>query len=111
MTPTTSTSTEPDGPSAARATSWRERHRRTLGLAGAAAAAGMTALWIVVVPDKAAAAEGLQSSAIRWGHPASWACLTGVGLAFATDAPRVVRETLAWCALGSYAAFLLALVL
>lgn len=87
------------------------RHHRTLGLAGAVAAVGMTAVWTVVVPDKADATTGLQSLVIRWGHPACWALLAGVGLSVALDAPRRVRDPLAWSALGSYGAFLLALAL
>lgn len=90
---------------------WHQRHRRTLGLPGAAVAAGMTILWVAVVPDKADATHGIQSLAIRWGHPASWAFLTGVGLSVAAGAPKSVREALAWSALGSYAAFLVALML
>ena len=90
---------------------WHRRHRRLVGLAGAALALGMTVVWVAVVPDKAETTTGLQSWALRWGHPASWACLTGAGAAFAVDAPRRVRELLAWSALGTYAAFLLALTL
>ena len=105
------TPTNADEVSAARPTRWHERHRRVLGLAGASATAGMAVLWVLVVPDRVDATGGLQSWAIRWGHPASWACLTGVGLALATGAPRRVREAFAWAALGCYAAFVLALVL
>ena len=90
---------------------WAARRSRVLGVAGAVAAVGMTTLWTVVVPDKADTTTGLQSLAIRWGHPACWALLAGVGLAVALDAPRRVRDPLAWSALGSYGAFLLALAL
>lgn len=90
---------------------WHRRHRRVVGLASAAVALGMTALWVAVVPDRAATTTGLQSWAIRYGHPASWACLAAVGVAFAAAGPRWLRETLAWSALGAYVAFLLALLL
>ncbi|GGK67641.1 hypothetical protein [Ornithinimicrobium pekingense] len=99
------------GPALPHPPRWHERHARALGIAGAAAAAGMTALWLVVVPERAAVTGGLQSWALRWGHPASWACLTGVGLTVATGAPRRWRDVLAWAALGCYAVFLVALVL
>ncbi|WP_122262166.1 hypothetical protein [Ornithinimicrobium cerasi] len=105
MTPPTSSATAPSP------VPWRARHRRALGLVGAVLAAGMTVLWTVVVPDKADAASGLQHALLRWGHAASWACLTGVGLAVATGAPRGVREMLAWGALASYGGFLLSLTL
>ncbi|GAA5161263.1 hypothetical protein [Ornithinimicrobium tianjinense] len=90
---------------------WAAGRSRVLGAAGAVAALGMSTLWTVVVPDKADTTAGLQSLAIRWGHPVCWALLAGVGLAVALDAPRRVRDPLAWAALGSYAAFLLALAL
>ncbi|WP_131106238.1 hypothetical protein [Ornithinimicrobium sufpigmenti] len=89
---------------------WRSR-RRTLGLVGAVAAAGMTALWVVVVPEKASTTDGLQSAAIRLGHPLSWALLSAVGLAVAAGAPKDLRDGLAWAALAAYGAFLLALLL
>jgi hypothetical protein len=89
---------------------WHLRHRRLVGLAGAVTAAGMAALWIVVVPDKAAESDGLQSLTIRLGHPLSWALLSSLGLAVAADAPRRVREAMAWSGLAAYAAFLLALL-
>lgn len=100
-----STTTDPSHPSR-----W-QKHRRVLGLLGAVAAAGMTVLWVVVVPEKAAATEGLQSAAIRLGHPLSWALLTALGLAVAAGAPKGLRDGLAWAALAAYAAFLLALLL
>lgn len=90
---------------------WHRRHRRLVGVGSAVVAAGMTALWVAVVPDKAAETEGLQSWALRYGHPASWALLTGAALTFAADGPRRVREALAWSALAAYAVFVLALVL
>lgn len=90
---------------------WATRHRRVLGLVGAAAAVGMTALWTFVVPDKADAGPSWRSAIIRWGHPASWAFLAATGVAVATGAPRALRELLAWGALVSYAAFLVALAL
>lgn len=90
---------------------WHHRHRRLLGLVGAAVAAGTAALWVVVVPDRAETTEGLQSLAIRFGHPISWALLSALGLAVAAGAPRRVRDALAWSALAAYLAFLLALLL
>ena len=106
----------PDGDAAdlvapGRALPWHRRHQRVLGVAGALLAAGMTVLWLVVVPEGAGSTPGLRSWVLRLGHPAAWACLTGVGIAVAADAPRPLREGLAWAALASYAAFVLALVL
>lgn len=85
--------------------------RRTLALAGALVAAGMTVLWLVVVPDRADTTSGLQSLAIRYGHPLSWALLTGLALSHAADAPKALRDGLGWGALASYAVFLAALAL
>ncbi len=90
---------------------WHRRHRRLLGLVGALVAAGMALLWLVVVPEAAESTDGARSWAIRYGHLAAWAFLAGVGLAVAAGAPRALREVLAWAALGSYAVFVLALVL
>lgn len=101
----TSTSAGPGRPA------WHHRHRRLVGFGGAAVAAGLSALWVVVVPDKAGASEGLQSLTIRFGHPLSWALLSVLGLAVAAGAPRRVRDALAWSALAAYLAFLVALVL
>ena len=85
--------------------------RRTLGLAGAAAAAGLTVLWCFVVPEKAEATHGAQSFVIRWGHPASWACLAALGLLVAFDASHRARSAVGMASLVAYASFLGALVL
>ncbi len=90
---------------------WHLRHRRALGLAGAAVAAVMTVVWVVVVPDRAEETTGLRSWVVRLGHPATWALLTVFGLGVAAGAPRRVLDVLAWSALGCYAAFLLATTL
>ena len=87
------------------------RRRRALGLVGAVGAAGLAVLWTAVVPDKADTTTGVQAALIRWGHPASWALLSGLGLAVTVGAPKAVRDPLAWAALGSYLAFLAALAL
>lgn len=89
----------------------RTGKRRALALAGAAAAAGMTVVWCVVVPDKADETTGLQSMAIRWGHPATWALLTAFGVLVAVDAPKPLRDAVAWASLGCYAAFWAGMVL
>lgn len=80
-------------------------------MAAAAAAAGLTALWCVVVPDKAETTQGLQSFLIRWGHPASWACLTALALLVVADAPPRPRTVAGTAALATYVAFLAALLL
>lgn len=97
--------TDPDGPPQA-----ASRQRR-LGFAGAVVAAAMTGLWLLVVPDKAVSTAGLQSLAIRFGHPAAWALLAAFGLSVATGGSRAVRDGLAWAALACYGAFLAALLL
>jgi hypothetical protein len=87
------------------------RHRRTLGIAGAGASAGLTALWTIVAPEKADATGGVQEFAIRWGHPACWALLTVVGLLVAFDAPKHVRDAVAYAAGACYVVFLVATLL
>lgn len=109
--------TSPQGPAPAGGAAadpsvpWYLRHRRAVGLAGAVLAAVLTVVWVVVVPDKAEETTGLQSWAVRLGHPLTWALLTVFGLGFAAGAPRRVLDVLAWAALGCYAVFLLATVL
>lgn len=90
---------------------WTHRHRTAVGLSGAVAAAGLTAVWLVVVPAKADQTTGLQELAIRWGHPLCWAFLAVAGILFALDAPKRVRDGFCWAAAGSYAAFLAGLML
>ncbi|WP_106848429.1 hypothetical protein [Blastococcus sp. Marseille-P5729] len=92
-------------------TAWTHRHRRPLGLTFAAAAAGMTGLWLVMVPAKAEQTSGLQEFAIRWGHPACWALLAAVGLLVAAGAPKRVRDGAAIAAAICYAAFIAGMVL
>ncbi|GGC14864.1 hypothetical protein [Cellulomonas carbonis] len=90
-----------------------DRHalrRRRLGAAGAVVASGAAALWTVVVPERAETATGLREVAIRYGHPVCWGLLAVVGLLVALDAPKRVRDAVAYAAGASYAAFLLALV-
>lgn len=109
---TSPTAPAPDGDAAAEPTApWYLRHRRAVGLAGAALAAVLTVVWVVVVPDKADETTGLQSWAVRLAHPLTWALLTAFGLAFAAGAPRRLLDTLAWSALGCYGVFLLATTL
>ncbi|WP_153392751.1 hypothetical protein [Ornithinicoccus halotolerans] len=89
---------------------WTHRHRRPLGLALTAAAAGMTGLWLVVVPARAEQTSGLQELAIRWGHPACWAFLAVVGVLVAVDAPKRVRDGAGIAAAVCYAAFIAGMV-
>lgn len=86
--------------------SWWYRHRRLVGFTGAVIAAGMAVLWTFVVPAKAATVTGWQEIAIRWGHPLCWALLAAVGMVFAVDGPRRLRNALAQAAALAYAAFL-----
>lgn len=88
---------------------WARRHRRPLGVIGAVVAAGMSALWVVVVPE-AEAASGVQEAAIRWGHPLCWALLAIVGVLVALGAPRRIRDGVALLAGGSYAAFVIGML-
>lgn len=102
------TSTEP---SRGRPATWARRHRRRIGLLGAAGALALTAVWLVVVPDKADDVGGLQAALIRWGHPACWLLLAVVGLLVAVDGPARARTACAYAALGCYAAFLVAVLI
>ncbi|MFC0483721.1 hypothetical protein [Pseudarthrobacter scleromae] len=94
------------GPLRPMLTAWTRSHRKALGLAGAAAAAGMAVVWTVIVPDKAAQTSGVQELAIRWGHPVCWALLAVVGVLVALDAPKRTRDGIAITAAACYAAFL-----
>ncbi|MGA8047982.1 MAG: hypothetical protein WCA30_17110 [Dermatophilaceae bacterium] len=86
------------------------RRQGTIGLVGAAAAAALTVVWLVVVPEKADEVGGVQAALIRYGHPACWALLAGAGVAYATGRPHTSR-VLGYAALACYAAFILAFVL
>jgi hypothetical protein len=85
--------------------------QRWLGWGGAVIATGMTAVWSLVIPERAATATGLQAAAIRYGHPVCWALLAIVGVLTAIGAPRRARDAFAFAAGASYAAFLAGLTL
>lgn len=85
--------------------------RQVLGWAGAALATVMAVLWTVVVPEKAAATDGVQSLLIRHGHPATWAALAILGVLVALDAPPRARTLVGAVSLACYSGFLLALAL
>lgn len=97
--------------SAHRGSTFVARHRVTVGLGAAVVALGMAALWIVVVPAKASTTAGLQSLAIRWGHPACWGLLALTGILFAAGVDRRLVSATGWAALACYASFLVATVL
>lgn len=82
-----------------------------LGFAGAAVAAGMTVVWLVVVPEKADQTDGLQEIAIRWGHPLCWALLTVAGVLFAVGGSKRARDIVCYAAAACYAAFLAGVLL
>lgn len=88
-----------------------QRHRRTIGLAGAAIAVALAVVWTVVIPERAETATGWQALAIRWGHPLCWVLLAGAAVLFAVDGPPRLRNVLALAAAVSYAAFLAATLL
>lgn len=90
---------------------WLQRHHRVLGVVGAVFAAAMTVLWLVVVPAEAETASGVQEFLIRYGHPAAWALLAVLGVLIAADAPRRLRDAVAYASLVAYLAFLGALLL
>ena len=89
---------------------WMRRRRRPLGAVGAVIAAGMSALWVVVVPDRVDTVTGVQEVVIRWGHPVCWALLAIVGILVAVAAPKRIRDVVAVLAAGSYAAFVIAML-
>lgn len=74
-------------------------------MVGAMVATGLTVVWLFVVPEQADQTHGLQAAAIRWGHPATWALLALFGALVALDAPKPIRDTVAWASLACYAAF------
>ncbi|WP_168916574.1 hypothetical protein [Microcella flavibacter] len=87
------------------------RHRRAVGITGAALALALAALWVVVVPGEAAEAQGVQYFALRWAHPLCWLLLAVAGVLHASRAPDRLRDAALWAALAAYGAFLLALAL
>ena len=90
---------------------WARRRRRFLGAVLALVATGMTAVWLVVVPEEAQRGGGAREIAVRWGHPACWALLAVVGVLIAADAPERLRRAAAIAAAVCYVAFLAGLVL
>lgn len=80
-------------------------------MVGAVVATGLTVVWLFVVPEQADQTHGLQAAAIRWGHPATWALLALFGALVALDAPKPIRDTVAWASLACYAAFWAGLLL
>lgn len=83
--------------------------RRLVGL-GAVGAAGLSVLWLVVVPAQVADATGWRELALRWGHSACWALLALAGATHALRGPRAVVSGAAWAGLAAYVAFLAAMV-
>lgn len=92
-----------------RVTRWLERNRRPAGLAAIAIALGLAALWLVVVPEKAATASGVSSWLLRFGHSLCWLLLAATAALWRARAPRRAVDVTAWAALAAYAGFLLAL--
>lgn len=88
---------------------WWHRHRTPVGLIAAAVATGLAVTWLVVVPDRATEVEGLQRWILQFSHSVCWALLALAAVVFAARGPRRLIDGLAWAALASYAAFLLAL--
>ena len=89
---------------------WMRRNSRPLGAVGAVIATGMSALWVVVVPDKADTVSGVHEMAIRWGHPVCWALLAIVGILVAVAAPKRIRDVVALLAAASYATFVVGML-
>ncbi|HSF99430.1 MAG TPA: hypothetical protein VLA55_12115 [Ornithinibacter sp.] len=85
-------------------------HRRPLLAAGAGLAAAMSVLWFRVLPDAVDGATGWAWLALRLGHGVCWALLAASMVVGVANGPRRLRAGLAWGALASYAAFVLALV-
>lgn len=85
--------------------------RRLIGAAAVLGCLVLAGVWTVVVPDKAETAPALQAFVVRWGHPVCWVLLAGTAASWAFGGPRRLTEGLAYAALASYAAFLLATVL
>jgi hypothetical protein len=106
----TSTTPSDDGTPTTRARSLLERHRTAVGGAAAVVCAVLAVVWLLVVPEQADQAGPLRAAVIRLGHPLCWGLLSVTGVLFAVGAPRPLVQTVAYAALASYGAFLLALL-
>lgn len=89
---------------------WWAAHRRPSLAAGASLAAAMSVLWFRVLPDAVDDATGWAWLALSLGHGVCWALLAASMVIGVANGPRRLRSGLAWAALASYAAFVLALV-
>lgn len=85
------------------------RPARGLVVAFAVLAAGMSVLWLVVVPEQAGDAQGWRLAALRWGHSACWALLAVAAATHAAGGPRRLVSGAARAGLAAYLAFLAAL--
>lgn len=101
--------TEISRPSRATRTAWLERRRRPVGLAAIVIALGLAALWLVVVPEKAATSTGIAAWMLRFGHSLCWLLLAATAALWTARAPRRAVDLTAWAALAAYGGFLLAL--
>lgn len=101
--------TEISRPSRISRAAWLERHRRPVGLAAIVIALGLAALWLVVVPEKAATSTGIAAWMLRFGHSLCWLLLAATAALWTARAPRRAVDLTAWAALAAYGGFLLAL--
>ena len=85
------------------------RHRRVTGAAGAVVAFSIGLVYLYVVPGNLTGQTDLAELILRYAHSLCWVVLSGLSLAFAFGASKLLMTSLAYAALVTYVVFIVVL--
>lgn len=85
-------------------------HHRLFGIVGGIIAFVIVVIYLIVTPEEASTASGLQKIILIYGHPLCWLLLGGASILWAITKKNKWSKILAYTALATYIVFICTLL-
>lgn len=85
-------------------------HRKVIGLLCAVISIVVAIVYLIIVPEEASNAHGVQRLVLTYGHSLCWVFLAGASALWALERSLRLSALLAYAGLAVYVAFMIALL-